>query len=917
MKAYLIFLLTLFLLTGCVSKNCPTEMWPEVTSQNKPWTRWWWMGSAVDSLNIEKLLKQYSDAGFGGVEITPIYGSVGFEDKYIEYLSPQWMRMLFHTVNSATNYGMQVDMNLGTGWPFGGPNITTDHSATRLILRKYEFKKGDITNLKIEPDDIRTQRGFYKLQALMAYGPDGEIMDLTEKVISDGTLNWQPESREWVLYAAFTARTMQLVKRAAPGGEGLTFDHFSRPALQTYLNRFENAFGRSNQGIRAFFNDSYEVYGTNWTDNFFDEFEKRRGYRLQEHIKELAEWPPFDETGRRVHCDYRETISDLLLENFAIPWTEWANKYKSYTRNQAHGSPGNLLDLYAAVDIPESETFGSGYFPIPGLRRDSAEIRNVDPDPFMLKFASSAANVSGKPLISCETFTWHGEHFKTSLAQCKPELEQVFLSGINHVFYHGTTYSPEEAGWPGWLFYASVNFNPSNSFWNHLNALNQYAARCQSILQTGVPDNELLVYWPLHDYWMTTPHNNLMLTIHHIDDWLHPYPFYKLSDSLSEAGYSFDFVSDRLLSNLRLEGKELVTTNSNSYKALIFPELTYLPEETLEIALKLAKKGFPVIFCNMPADIPGAYQVKERRTKMMDLTDEMKQKGSKIIINDDVPEALQSLGIYPEEITKFGLKFIRRKSGNDTWYFLVNHTSKSVDEFVKLNEGEDFLYLLDASSGRAGLAATKTIDGAKKVRIQLRPGESLFVKSTNTRHTAKPWEYRENHIVSIVIQGPWKVIFNSGGPYLPVGYSLDTPMPWTDTLDDTAKWFSGLATYSTTFLLNEVNNKNYWLELGNVYESARIKINGNEAGFAWSIPYKIEIGKWLKPGENLLEIEVANLMANRIRWMDQQGIAWRKFHEINFVNINYQPFNASEWEVMPSGLKGPVVLYQNAEIINQ
>jgi aminopeptidase N len=41
--------------------------------------------------------------------------------------------------------------------------------------------------------------------------------------------------------------------------------------------------------------------------------------------------------------------------------------------------------LYAAADIPECETFGSSFFPIPGLRRDSADIRNVDPDPVMMK----------------------------------------------------------------------------------------------------------------------------------------------------------------------------------------------------------------------------------------------------------------------------------------------------------------------------------------------------------------------------------------------------------------------------------------------------------------------------------------------------------------------------------------------------
>lgn len=306
----------------------------------------------------------------------------------------------------------------------------------------------------------------------------------------------------------------------------LTFDPFSKQAFQLYLSRFDSAFQKSTHGVGSFFNDSYEVYGTNWTPLLLEEFLKRRGYSLQPYLRELSEKVPSSDRARRVQCDYRETISDLLLENFTQSFTKWAHQLGSLTRNQAHGSPGNLLDLYAAVDIPECETFGSSNFNIPGLRRDSSDIRNVDPDPVMMKFASSAANVSGKKLASSETFTWLAEHFRVSLSQCKPEVEQVFLSGINHVYYHGATYSPAEAGWPGWLFYASVNFAPSNSFWPHLSGLNNYIARCQSILQEGVPDNDLLVYWPVYDVWMKPESADLQLTIHSIDKWLWPSPFY-------------------------------------------------------------------------------------------------------------------------------------------------------------------------------------------------------------------------------------------------------------------------------------------------------------------------------------------------------------------------------------------------------
>src|SRR5690606_30893354 len=101
-----------------------SNIWPLVTKEMKPWTRWWWMGSAVDEKNIARALEQYHEVGFGGVEITPIYGAKGFENKYIPYLSSQWLQMLKFSVDRANASGMGVDMNLGTGWPFGGPQIT-------------------------------------------------------------------------------------------------------------------------------------------------------------------------------------------------------------------------------------------------------------------------------------------------------------------------------------------------------------------------------------------------------------------------------------------------------------------------------------------------------------------------------------------------------------------------------------------------------------------------------------------------------------------------------------------------------------------------------------------------------------------------------------------------------------------------
>ncbi len=900
--------------------NSSLPGWPKITKETKPWSRWWWMGSAVDEANLTDLISKYGKAGFGGLEITPIYGAVGYETKYLSYLSPEWMKMLDVSVREAGKNEMGIDINTGTGWPFGGPQIAPQIAASKLILQKYSLKEGGKFFEKIIPTDPKQLEAGARLQAVTAYGPNGKIKDLTLLVKSNGTLNWTAEKGDWDIYAAFCGKTLMKVKRAAPGGEGLVFDHFSKEALNVYLSKFDSAFQDSNHGVGTFFNDSYELSGTNWSASILSEFLKRRDYPLQPHLRELAEKKPTSEISQRVQSDYRETISDMLRENFTQSWTKWAHDLGSKTRNQAHGSPGNLLDLYATVDIPECETFGSSKFDIPGLRRDSADIRNVDPDPVMMKFASSAANVSGKKLSSCETFTWLAEHFRVSLSQCKPELEQAFLSGVNHIYYHGTAYSPSDAGWPGWLFYASVNFSPSNTFWPHINGLNDYITRCQSVLQSGVPDNDLLVYWPVYDIWMNPAGSDLQLTIHSIDRWLYPTPFCKDVKELMKQGYSVDFVSDRLLNGLSVKNGIITTNSGSSYRSLVIPASQYMPVPTLRRILELARLGAEVIFQQMPEDVPGLKNLEANRqqrkelirsiklTQVAENVQSAKTGAGEIVLAPNIRTALELKKIGRETLTDLGLKYICRKSEQGVYYYLVNHSAEVFDSYLPLNKNGKSCVLLDPQSGLTGVARTKEENGKLNVRLQLSPGEAIFVLVTESKVNGANWKYLDKPLSPIEMAGPWTLKFTQGGAAVPMTAELSQLVSWTELPDPAAQNYSGSAKYSATFKLPGNLAGEYLLDLGKVCESARVWINGQDAGILWSIPFTAKIRRFLKPGTNIIEIEVANMMANRIRQMDQQQVQWRNYHEINFVNIDYKPFDASGWKPMTSGLLGPVTL---------
>ncbi len=729
--------------------------WPPITRETKPWAYNWWLGSAVDKDNLTKELARYRDAGLGGVHIIPIYGAKGAESRYIEYLSPQWMDMLRHTVTEANRLGLGVDMTTGTGWCFGGPNVA-------------ELDAGVTTK-------------------------DGVTMTPGRKV-----------------------------KRAAPGGEGWMLNPFYADAMQRYLQRFTDAFAKyDGPKPRTMYHDSYE-YNCNWSPNLPAEFEKRRGYKLP--VAELFR----TKDNAQLKSDYRETISDMMIEQVWPLWNKWCRDHGFITRDQAHGSPANLLDLYALADIPETEMF------------------HTDRDKFISKFASSAAHVAGRKLVAAETGTWLDEHFNETLAELKILVDDLFLSGVNHVIYHGCCYSPDDAAWPGWLFYASTEMNPRNAFWRDVPTLNQYIARCQSVLQAGQPDNDVLLYWPIYDLWHDARGLTQNLTVH-AREWFHGQPISAVAKKLWERGYSFDYISDRQLA--ALTGRHTI----------VIPPNKHMPAATKRALEKLAAAGSTVLY-------EGELPAESLRESLVDIP---------------------------------GLQFIRRATGDGRYYFIANQGTNSVNGWVILTTEFASVAIMDPMTSRIGMA--ETCRG--NVRLQLAPGQSIILRTFKTKVTGEPWRYNEPGETVTEIKGTWQVKFIQGGPELPASFRTDKLASWTAQGGE-AERFAGTALYSTTF--DAPAGKGPWLlDLGEVCHSARVRINGSDLGTLIMPPYRVRVEQ-LKPTGNVLEVEVTNLSANRLRDLDRRKAQWRIFNDINFVSINYKGFDASAWPVRNSGLLGPV-----------
>jgi hypothetical protein len=268
-------------------------------------------------------------------------------------------------------------------------------------------------------------------------------------------------------------------------------------------------------------------------------------------------------------------------------------------RNQSHGSPANILDLYAVVDIPETE---------------GADI-------LRFKFASSTAHVMAKPLASAETATWLNEHFQSSLGDVKQAVDKYFVGGVNHVFWHGTNYSPQNEPWPGWLFYAAVHFTPANPFWKDFSTLNNYVARCQSFLQQGRSDNDVLLYFPFNDK-IAEPGRDLL---HHFDGMagFERTSFKASAEWLLAQGFAFDLISDKQVTGLKQANGQLIA-RGGQYKTIILSEPRYVPLQTLQQLLRLAEQGATVIFHKqLPVDVPGMSNLQQEQQAFKALIDKL------------------------------------------------------------------------------------------------------------------------------------------------------------------------------------------------------------------------------------------------------------------------------------------------------
>ncbi|HNR05959.1 MAG TPA: glycosyl hydrolase [Saprospiraceae bacterium] len=912
--------------------------WPEIGRDTRPWTRWWWQGSAVDTPGLKWAMKQYQEAGLGGLEITPIYGVQGHEARFIDYLSPQWMGVFDFVLREAKKLGLGIDMATGTGWPFGGPWIGEDQACKYLAHKKYQLREGQSLKDTIQyfqEGFVRTANGerlsvadvIYPitdnedLQALaidqvrhpvalpliglFAFNDLGQWMDLSQKV-NKGLLEWTAPQGTWTLYALFQGLHGKMVERAAPGGEGNVIDHFDEAAVREYLSFFDRAFENTDlSGLRGFFNDSYEVDDargqSDWTPRFFEEFNSRRGYDLKAHLPSLFSETP-DEKSALVLYDYRETVSELVLEKFTRTWTHWGHQKNKWIRNQSHGSPANILDLYGAVDIPETE----------------------GTDLLRFKFASSAAHVLGKPLASAEAATWLHEHFISSLSDVRAAADQYFLGGVNHLVYHGTNYSPPNESWPGWLFYAAVHLNPANPAWKDFKALNDYISRCQAFLQKGNPDQDILLYFPFADRNQQLGNS----VLHHFDGMqgFEGSIFKSAAEELIQSGYAWDLISDRQIQSLQCLNGKLIAPGGD-YQTMVISGAEFMPIQTLFKIDSLIRKGAKIIFHVYPTHVPGFYLHEENQRLLDSLVNALQLKKNqagklymdhglgRVYKGPELQALLDAAEIRSEKaIYQKNLACIRRKTETGYYYFIKNTGDSELKDWLTVNASAASVLQFDPMKNQSGLARWKKTASGTEVWISLLPGETVILETTRQKIEGPSFPFFEPAGEAVDQDSGWNLKFISGGPALSESVRIDQLQDWTKLPLPGAPTFSGTASYSITFKLPSKRYDHYLLDLGTVFETAEIKLNDSVLATTIGPVHRVLFPSSLLKRTNTLEILVTNSMANRIIDLEKRGVPWKKFYNINFparLAENRGPdglFTAIHWDPRPSGLLGPVTL---------
>ncbi len=862
--------------------------------------RWWWFGPAVEKTELARELRAMRAGGIGGAEIQPVY-ALELDDparnfRNLPYLSKDFLGMVAFTAQTAHNLGLRLSLTLSSGWPYGGSYVPVSDAAgkLRIVVAAVPI---DATSLPIPS----IGNGEKLLATFLAAGtPSQYDAEHTQQLQTIGTYRLTLPAGlagPHVVLFFISSRTGQQVKRAAVGAEGFVLDHFSMEAIQNHLKTVANplieACGKNVP--YSVFSDSLEVYESDWTPDFLNEFRTRRGYDLTPHLPELVAGTTPEAADLRY--DWGRTLAELIDEHYLTPLNTWAREHHTRFRSQSYGTPAVTLSSNALVDLPEGE--GSQWH-----------------GPFSYtRWATSANHLNGQTITSSETWTWlHSPPFRATPLDMKAEADTFFLQGINQLVGHGWPYSPPSAGDPGWSFYAAAVFNDHNPWWMVMPDVTSYLTRISYLMRQGKPANDIAVLLPEEDAQARFRPGHVSVS-DEMASLLGP----DLVPAILDAGYNFDFIDSAAIDR---EGIR--------YPVLILPAIERLPLATYRKIEEYARHGGLVIAVkSLPSRAPGLVEGPRDSAPIEKISQRLSDpavKNVKVVARGaDAGSAIRSFLLKPDVALNPATSqvgFVHRKLPWADIYFVANTDNRP--------HAFDATFRGSLTNAEWWDPFTGKITGAGSgptLHFDLAPYESRVVVFTEHAALAeKPIEPAT--FAPIDLTHDWKLTFDKTG----AAETMQSLHSWTD--DAAGKYYSGTATYDRSVEIPDsvAHAGAVFLDFGvgtpvertqlhqagmqtwydpPLRDAAMVYVNGTLAGPVWHPPYQIDIAPLLHQGTNELKILVANTAINEL--------AGRAAPDYRLLNLRYgekfTPQDMDHLEQLPSGILGPLRLIseQDAE----
>ncbi|WP_426581136.1 glycosyl hydrolase [Mucilaginibacter sp. R-33] len=777
-------------------------------------------------------------------------------------------------------------------------------------IHQYESKTGEVWRLSKQTTDAQ-------LPANLCVDKR-KVINLTDKLGADGKLNWQVPAGNWTIIRIGHTSTGH-TNATGGGGIGLECDKFNPQAAKI---QFDNWFGEAvkqvgpdlaKRVLKIFHIDSWECGSQNWSPVFAAEFQKRRGYDLLPYLPLMAGVPMESaEKSEKVLADVRQTIAELLVDNFYGTMAKLAHE-KGCTFTAESVAPTMMSDgmlHYQKADIP----MGEFWFRSP-----------THDKPNDMLDAISGGHIYGKNVIQAEAFTELRLLWDEHPGMLKTTADRNFALGINRYVFHVNVHNPWLDRKPGMtLDGIGLFFQRDQTWWQPGKAWFDYISRCQVMLQQGHPVADIAVFTGeetprraiLPDRLVNTLPgifgaervkqeaerlaNKGVPIINSIEDASHSANM-ALPESWIDPlrGYNYDsFNKDALLRLATVKKGRIILPGGASYAMLVIPGVSQMSPQPWQLSAEAVKKlqqlvneGATVLF--------GDQRMKALLSN---------GSAGKVLIGPYQKDTFDELGVTRDLIatdstnqTAKGIAWTHRSHDGVDIYFISNQQSLNRTINLSLRTASRVPELWDPLTGEIKQLSSVGKSGRTNITLDLAANGSAFIVFRKGGSVLKNANDKPAHFKTVQTFTNWQVQFDPkyGGPAKQITFSQ--PEDWSQHTNDSIKYYSGTAVYNHTFQFTAKTGAKTYLHLGNVSNLAEVYLNSINCGTAWTFPYRVDLSKAIKSGENKLVIKVTNTWANRL--MGDHTLPESK--RITWTNA---PYRLEGRSLLPAGLLSPVKL---------